>query len=132
MKKSIIAPGDIWRSRGIMKLLREDKTEKVDWTYVGEMYGAFERVMKRFMLGAKKYSRTNWRNCTDNQTYKESLARHLVQYLNGKTDEDHLGALIVNALILMDLEEECTGKPLMTSCTWSKTYTHNYCKYDEE
>lgn len=88
------------------KLLREDKTGKPDFTYVGEMYAAFARVMARFMHGAEKYDRLNWRNCQDNHTYKESAVRHLMQYLNGETDEDHLSAVIANVMILIDLEEQ--------------------------
>jgi len=84
------------------KLLREDKTEKVDWTYITDLHDAFERVIKRFQLGEKKYSRLNFRNCEDYKTYEESALRHLIQFLNGKTDEDHLAACIVNLLIIMD------------------------------
>lgn len=87
------------------ELLREDKTDKPDFTYVGVMYGAFARVLGRFQMGEKKYARLNWRNCEDPQTYKESAVRHLNQYLNGQTDEDHLGAAAANILILLDLEE---------------------------
>jgi hypothetical protein len=88
-----------------MKLLREDKSEKVDYTYIPEMKESFDRVMARFKMGEKKYARLNWRACKDNQTYKESLIRHTVQYMNGMEDDDHLSALIVNALILLDLEK---------------------------
>lgn len=89
-----------------MTLLREDKTSKPDFTYVGFMYPAVDRVMRRFMLGAEKYSRGNWRECTDPQTYKESALRHYLQYINGQTDEDHLAAACANLLILLDLENK--------------------------
>ena len=87
------------------KLLREDKTGKPDFTYAGEMYQAFSRVLARFQMGEVKYARMNWRNCEDPQTYKESAVRHLMQYINGQTDEDHLSAAGANILILLDLEE---------------------------
>jgi hypothetical protein len=87
-----------------MKLLREDKSEKVDFSYVGLMYGAFERVMRRFMYGEKKYAKMNFENCTDDTTYKESLIRHTAQYIAGLDDDDHLSAVAVNALILLHLE----------------------------
>lgn len=86
------------------KLLREDKSDKPDFTYVGVMYPAFARVMQRFTEGAKKYDTLNWRYAQDTTTYKQSVARHLMQYLSGENDEDHLAAVIANALILMDLE----------------------------
>jgi hypothetical protein len=50
-------------------------------------------------MGAIKYSRRNWLNCEDPQTYKESAARHLMQYIHGETDEDHLSAAAANILI---------------------------------
>lgn len=88
------------------KLLREDKSHKPDFTYIGELYPSIVRVVDRFTHGEKKYARLNWRHCKDNQTYKQSLARHLQQYLAGHTDEDHLSAVVVNSLILMDLEDQ--------------------------
>jgi hypothetical protein len=87
------------------KLLREDKTNKPDFTYFAEMYQVSERITKILTMGEKKYARLNWRNCEDPQTYKESAMRHLMQYLSGQTDEDHLSAATVNLMILMDLEE---------------------------
>lgn len=87
------------------KLLREDKSGKPDFTYVGVMYDAFARVLWRFQMGERKYARLNWRNCEDPQTYKESAIRHLNQYLNNQTDEGHLEACVANCLILLDLEE---------------------------
>ena len=86
-------------------LLREDKSDKIDWTYIPEMYSAFERVIKRFQLGEKKYSKLNFRNCKDYQTYKDSALRHLVQAMGGEESEDHLAACIVNLLIIMDGEK---------------------------
>lgn len=92
------------------KLLREDKSQKPDFTYVGEMYRAFARVMWRFQMGEEKYARLNWRECEDPQTYKESAVRHLMQYINEEQDEDHAAAVIANILILMDLEEQAIDK----------------------
>ena len=88
------------------KLLREDKSRKPDFTYFAEMFKASERIVKRLQMGEKKYARLNWRNCEDPQTYKESAMRHLMQYLAGETDEDHLSASVANLMILMDLENE--------------------------
>lgn len=94
------------KSMGISmnKLLREDKTNKPDFTYFAEMFKVSERIAKRLKEGEIKYARLNWRNCEDPQTYKESALRHLMQYLGGQTDEDHSAATIVNLMILMDLE----------------------------
>lgn len=88
-----------------MALLREDKSLKPDFTYFAICYGATARIANRFKEGELKYARLNWREAKDIQTYKESTTRHLFQYLNGETDEDHLSAVVVNTMILMDLEE---------------------------
>lgn len=85
-------------------LLREDKTTKPDFSYVGEMYDSFARVMKRFELSAEKYDRMNFENCEDPLTYEQSLIRHALQHVNGQEDEDHLAACVANAIILMHLE----------------------------
>lgn len=87
-------------------LLREDKSSKTDYTYLADLKPVIDRIMKRLKEGEIKYDRLNWRNCTDNQTYKESAIRHLIQYLSGMTDEDHLIASIINCMILADLEEK--------------------------
>lgn len=86
-------------------LLREDKTEKPDFSYLGEMYYAVARIMQRLMMGEKKYARRNWVNCEDELTYQQSAIRHLLQYIEGNTEEDHLAAAGANILILLDLEE---------------------------
>lgn len=92
-----------------MALLREDKTLKPDFTYFGMVFGASARIAQRFKFGEQKYARGNWREAQDVQTYKESLTRHLFQYINGDDDEDHLSAIAVNTIILMDLEEQSSG-----------------------
>lgn len=86
------------------KLLREDKSLKPDFTYLGIMYSVSARIAKRFMEGEKKYARLNWRHAQDVTTYQQSATRHLFQYLDGQKDEDHLTATIVNLMILADLE----------------------------
>jgi hypothetical protein len=91
------------------KLLREDKTLKPDFTYLGMFYEVSARIVQRFTMGEEKYARGNWREAkTPAQilTYQQSALRHLMQYLNGQTDEDHLSAVAANVIILMDLEEQ--------------------------
>ncbi len=88
-----------------MKLLREDKTGKVDFTIIP--YKPLARVAERFMEGALKYERDNYKNCTPEQlqTYRESALRHLMQYVDKQTDEDHLSACVVNLMIIMYVED---------------------------
>lgn len=85
-------------------LLREDKTGKTDYTYLTELKPIIDRICQRFTEGEAKYARLNWRNASDPLTYKKSAMRHMFQYMNGETDEDHGVAAIINLLILLDLE----------------------------
>lgn len=90
------------------KFLREDKEGKPDFTLIP--YGPLKRIALRFGIGARKYSKFNWQEAPDTQTYKESLLRHTLQYINGDTDEDHLSAIAVNSMILMWLEDNGKNK----------------------
>jgi hypothetical protein len=67
-----------------------------------------ERIIDRFQMGADKYARDDWRKATwnDRQTYYASIHRHLRQAQDGDKSEDHLAALIVDAIILMHAESE--------------------------
>jgi hypothetical protein len=85
------------------KLLREDKTLKPDFTILP--YKALAKLAKQFTKGAEKYKRFNYLNCEDPQTYKESLIRHTLQYIDQQKDEDHLMAVAANAIILLELQE---------------------------
>lgn len=104
-----------------MALLREDKTTKPDFTYFGMFYETTARIAQRFMFGEQKYARGNWREAKEVLTYQQSLSRHLMQYLNGQNDEDHLGAVAANAIILMDLEEQ--AKKPVSAAKAKRTHT---------
>jgi hypothetical protein len=107
-KKELVdwyTPRKLTKGKTAKTLLREDKSEKTDWTYISEMRPAFERVIKRFQYGEKKYARLNFRNCKDYKTYEQSALRHLIQALSKENGEDHLASCIVNILIIMDGEK---------------------------
>ena len=91
------------------KFLREDKSGKVDYSYIPELLPVFDRIMARFELGSRKYARLNWRNANGPEHVKDlqrSLIRHTLQYLAGHQDDQHLDAVVLNAVMLMDLEEQ--------------------------
>ena len=74
------------------------KGELVDYTLVfdGPM---FERWALHLARGAKKYAKRNWMKAEDAAAmaqFKESAARHFVQWLRGDTDEDHASAMFFN------------------------------------
>lgn len=57
-------------------------------------------VSRRFEDGASKYGRDNWKKGIPLSRYIDSLYRHLWQYMDKDTTEDHLGAVIWNAMCL--------------------------------
>ena len=83
---------------------------------------ALRAVAKRFEDGATKYGRNNWQKGIPLSRYVDSLQRHLWQFMEGDTTEDHLGAIIWNAMCLTqtkkwidmgklpaDLDDLCTN-----------------------
>jgi hypothetical protein len=63
------------------------------------------RLSKWYGLGAEKYGDNNWRKGQPKKHVMGSLLRHLTKYQMGMTDEDHLSAVIWNALALMNVDE---------------------------
>lgn len=79
----------------------------------GDEKGAYELIspvfMKRLAVhlerGAKKYSARNWEQGMPMGRTMQSLIRHAFQYLEGRRDEDHLGAIACNIMFLIHYEE---------------------------
>lgn len=67
---------------------------------------ALIRLSKHFEAGAKKYSERNWENGMPISVMIDSGMRHLLKYLDGQTDEDHLCAAAWNLLGAMWMEEK--------------------------
>ncbi len=66
---------------------------------------ALRAVAKRFEDGATKYGRDNWKKGIPLSRYVDSLYRHLWSYMEGCTEEDHGGAIIWNAMCLVQTRE---------------------------
>lgn len=83
-------------STGAVRDIAIDKPEMdlIPWDLMG-------RVAKHYGLGAKKYGKNNWRLGQKKSHTFASLIRHAMAYWMGKTDEDHLSAIIWNAFSLM-------------------------------
>lgn len=62
---------------------------------------ALRAVSKRFEDGATKYGRNNWKKGIPLSRYVDSLYRHLWQVMEGDQSEDHGGAVIWNAMCLV-------------------------------
>ena len=66
---------------------------------------ALRAVSKRFEDGATKYGRDNWRKGIPLSRYVDSLYRHLWQLMEDDRTEDHGGAVIWNAMCLIQTKK---------------------------
>jgi hypothetical protein len=76
------------------------------------------RVATWYTLGAEKYGDNNWRKGQPKSHVMGSLIRHLTKYQMGMTDEDHLSAVIWNALSLMNVDEYHADNPTLNDTKW--------------
>ena len=66
---------------------------------------AMRRVAELLERGAVKYGSLNYARGMSMKRTMQSLLRHAYQYLEGDRTEDHLAAVIFNAMVLIHTEE---------------------------
>ena len=84
------------------------------------------RLAKHYEKGAIKYKERNWEKGIPAHSYADSAMRHLVKYLDGWDDEDHLISAIWNLCGLAWTEEKrpdlmdipARNKPRMDNDPW--------------
>lgn len=64
------------------------------------------RLSKHFEAGAVKYEERNWEKGIPIHSFIDSAIRHLMKYLDGQDDEDHLCAATWNCMCAMWTEEK--------------------------
>ena len=64
-----------------------------------------ERLGQHLRKGADKYSPWNWAKGIPNSRCYESACRHLMQFAQGETDEDHLAAVAFNIMAIIHNQE---------------------------
>ena len=69
---------------------------------------ALKRVADLYARGAEKYDDWNWAKGQNYSRVMASLERHLHAFKQGETSEDHLAAVVWNALAIMHFQE--TGR----------------------
>lgn len=67
---------------------------------------ALLRLAKHYEAGARKYEDRNWEKGIPISVMIDSAMRHLLKYMDGQTDEDHLAAVAWNILGAMWMEEK--------------------------
>ena len=64
------------------------------------------RLARHYDAGSAKYGDRNWEKGIPAHSFADSAMRHLVKYMDGQTDEDHLIAAIWNLCGLAWTEEK--------------------------
>ena len=67
---------------------------------------ALLRLAKHYEAGAQKYESRNWERGIRISVMIDSGLRHILKYLDGQTDEDHLVAAAWNLMGAMWMEEK--------------------------
>ena len=87
----------------------------------GDMLSLPAKALLRLSLlyeeGAKKYGRFNYLKGIPLSSFIDSAERHLIKYIAGWDDEDHLAAAAFNILGALQMEEE---RPDMCDLEWRK------------
>ncbi len=106
---------------GIEKVIREIEDDRYTTTFqsgakrdVKEGKGrcdllpasALLRLARHFESGASKYGDRNWEKGIPIRSFVDSGMRHLLKYMDGRNDEDHLCAATWNLLCAMWTEEK--------------------------
>lgn len=78
---------------------------------------ALLRLSLHYENGAKKYGRFNYLRGIPLSSFIDSAMRHLLKYIAGWDDEDHLAACAFNILGALQMEEENPG---MCDIEWRK------------
>ena len=71
-----------------------------------------ERLGVHMRKGAEKYNDWNWAKGMPNAEYWASLRRHVMQAEMGMTNEDHLSAIVFNAMAIIH-NQECIKRGLL-------------------
>lgn len=66
---------------------------------------ALMRLGRQFALGAGKYGERNWEKGMPFSVFCASAMRHLLKYMMGWRDEDHLAAAVFNLQCIIHFEE---------------------------
>lgn len=81
---------------------------------------AIMRLARHYEAGASKYDARNWEKGIPISVMIDSALRHLMKYMDGQTDEDHLVAATWNLMGAMWMEEK---KPELQDLPSRKKHT---------
>lgn len=82
---------------------RDTRTGKGRYDLISPI--ALRRLALTLERGASHYGDRNWEKGMPICRLLDSALRHLFQYLDGETDEDHLGHAMFNVMALCHMDE---------------------------
>ena len=82
---------------------RDDRTGKLRMSLIPQK--PLKRVMKKYLDGAETYGQNNWVKGQPFSVLYDSAQRHMMEFWEGDTSEDHLAAAAWNILSMMHFEE---------------------------
>lgn len=82
--------------------MREPSTNKGAYELVSPF--ALERIAIWYELGARKYADRNWEKGIPFNRLIQSAIRHLIRWMKGDREEDHLAAVCWNVMAMMHFE----------------------------
>lgn len=85
---------------------------------------ALRRLARRFEDGSLKYGKNNWQKGIPLSRYHDAILRHTLAAAEGKTDEDHLGAVLWNAAAWVWTEDAISSGKLPEDLD-DRTYTES-------
>ena len=83
--------------------IREDSSEKSRPDLISPL--ALLRVGDWMKKGADKYEAHNWEKGMSFSAYMASMTRHMLKFQAGNKEEDHLSAVIFNAMAMIHHQE---------------------------
>ena len=91
------------------------------------------RLARLYENGSLKYNDRNWEAGMPISRYVDAIFRHLVKYVAGCDDEDHLAAIAWNAFAIMHHEEKYKGMySIQDLPEWQGKTTKNIIELEKE
>jgi hypothetical protein len=124
MKKDFVVKDsgkrEIVAETGMQRDIREDKG-RFDLISLVALF----RIARVYEKGAKKYNPRNWEKGGPYSRFCDSAVRHIVEFMLGMDDEDHLGQAAWNLMCIMELE---VTHPEMNDLPYRKEENHEKMK----
>ena len=80
-------------------MVRDTQEGKPNYNLIDKDF--LKALAQHLTLGMAKYGRDNWKNANSEEEllrFQDSAFRHMMQWLNGEVDENHMAATVFNLM----------------------------------